>query len=268
VADVSRRLTLLQQVPSADLARASGRLSSAQRASEQVPTRQWRDSPERAEAAQELARLRLDRVQKLWDHGLIARQELEDATIGLRVATNDLENARRAAQAVATLTSAQTEQSDLQWRLARAEQAQRREVQRGELSAAIQHRDETALQVKIATDRLAAATIKASGPGVVTEVLARAGDQVYGGAALIRLAVLDPLLVEVQVAPSLINAIRPGQTATVTLPGAPTAQTPGTIVAVNPIPNRNGNHTVQVRFENKAGQLLAGQPAEVRFLAP
>jgi multidrug resistance efflux pump len=268
IAAFRRRLALLEQTPSADLARASGRVSTAQRESEQVPTRQWRDSPERAEAAHELARLKLERVQKLWDQGLVARQELDDAAIALRVAANDVENARRAARAGASLTSAQSEQSDLQWKLARAEQTQQRDAQRAELLAAMLRRDEVALQVKAATDRLARATITASSGGVVTEILAHAGDQVYGGTPLVRLAVLDPLLVEVQVTPALINALSPGEPAAVTLPGAPDEQTPGTILAVNPIPNRNGNHTVQVRFENKAGQLLTGQPAEVRFQIP
>jgi membrane fusion protein (multidrug efflux system) len=268
VADVRRRLGLLEQVPSAEFARATGNLASAQRASEQVPTRQWRDSPERAEAAQELARLRNQRLQKLWEQGLVARQDLDEAVIALRVAQNDVENARRAEQAVAALRTAQTEQSELQWQLARAEQAQQREVQKAELSAALLRRDEAALLVKGASARVAGATIKASSAGVVTEILAHAGDQVYGGVALVRLAVLDPLLVEVQVAPSLINALRPGQPASVTLPGTPAEQTSGRIVAVNPIPNRNGNHTVQVQFENTAGQLLTGQPAEVRFQTP
>jgi membrane fusion protein (multidrug efflux system) len=268
IAGVRRRLGILEQTPSADFARATGRLSAAQRNSEQVPTRQWRDSPERAEAAQELARLRIERVQKLWEQGLVARQELDDAAIGLRVAANDLENARRAAQAVAILGTAQTEQSELQWKLARAEQAQQRDAQHAELSAAMLRRDEAALQVKAASARVAGATIKASSAGVVTEMLVHAGDQVYGGAPLVRLAVLDPLLVEVQVAPALINALRPGQPATVLLPGTPLEQTPGKVVAVNPIPNRNGNHTVQVEFENAAGQLLTGQPAEVRFQTP
>jgi multidrug resistance efflux pump len=268
VADVRQRLALLRQVPAADFALASGRVSNAQRESEQVPTRQWRDSPERAEAAHELALLRFDRVKKLADQGLVARQEMEDAEISLRLAANDLQNARRAAQAVATLTTAQTEQSDLQWRLARAEQAQQRDAQRAELALAGLRREEAAIKLKAAADRLAGATLIASAPGVVTELLAHPGDQVYGGAPLIRLAVLNPLLVEVQVAPALINALRRGQIAAVTLPGTAGEQVPGAIAAVNPIPNRNGNHTVQVRFENPSGQLLAGQPAEVRFVLP
>jgi multidrug resistance efflux pump len=266
IADVRQRLAILRQIPAADFARATGRVSTAQRESEQVPTRQWRDSPERAEAAHDLARLRFDRVKKLADQGLVARQELEDAEISLRVAVNDLENARRAAQAVATLTNAQTEHSDLQWQLARAEQAQQREAQRAELAVAELRRDDALMKLNTATARLAGATIKASSPGVVTEILAHPGDQVYGGAPLIKLAVLDPLLAEVQVAPALINALRPGASAVVTLPGILAEQVSGTIAAVNPIPNRNGNHTVQVRFENRAGHLLAGQPAEVRFV--
>jgi multidrug resistance efflux pump len=266
IADVRQRLAVLRQIPAADFARATGRVSTAQRESEQVPTRQWRDSPERAEAAHDLARLRFDRVKKLADQGLVAQQELEDAEISLRVAANDLENARRAALAVATLTNAQAEHSDLQWRLARAEQAQQRENQRAELAVAGLRRDDALMKLNAATARLAGATITASSPGVVTELLAHPGDQVYGGAPLIRLAVLDPLLAEVQVAPALIDALRPGASAVVTLPGISAEQVSGTIAAVNPIPNRNGNHTVQVRFENRAGHLLAGQPAEVRFV--
>jgi multidrug resistance efflux pump len=268
VADVRQRLASLRQIPAADFARATGRVSMAQRESEQVPTRQWRDSPERAEAAHELARLRFDRVKKLADQGLVARQELEDAEISLRVAANDLENARRSAQAVALLSQAQTEQSDLQWKVARAEQVQQREAQRAELTLAELRREDASMKLEAMTDRLAGATIKASAPGVVTEVLAHPGDQVYGGAPLIRLAVLDSLLAQVEIAPSLVNALRVGATATITLPGVAAEQVPGTIAAVNPIPNRNGNHTVQVRFENRGGHLLAGQPAEVRFVLP
>jgi hypothetical protein len=81
-------------------------------------------------------------------------------------------------------------------------------------------------------------------------------------------AVLDVMLAEVQVAPSLINALRPGAPARVRLPGVPPTDAPGTIATVNPIPNRNGNHVVAVRFDNRAGRLLAGQVAEVRFTLP
>jgi multidrug resistance efflux pump len=268
IAEVRQRLATLRHVPAADFARATGRVATAQRESEQVPTRQWRDSPERAEASYELARLRFERMKKLADQGIVARQEFEDAEISLKVAANDLENARKSAQAVSVLTVAQTEQSDLQWKVARAEQIQQREAHRAELAVAELRREDAAAKLKMMAERLAGATITASGPGVVTELLAHPGDQVYGGAPLIRVAVLDSLLAEVQVAPTLINDLRVGSNASITLPGTLAAQVPGTISAVNPIPNRNGTHTVQVRFDNRDGYLLAGQPAEVRFVLP
>jgi multidrug efflux pump subunit AcrA (membrane-fusion protein) len=266
--EARRRLALLQTVPAAAYARASGRLSTAQRDSEQVPTRQWRDSPERADAAYDLAKSRAERLRKLFDQGLVARQEYEDAEIGLRVAANDVENAKRAAAAGATLRDAQSEQSDLQWQLARAEQQQQRAGRQGEVSLAQLRRDEAALKVKAATDRLAASTVTASTAGVIIELPARAGDLVYAGAPLARLAVLDPLLVDVQVAPALVNALHPDQPAIVRLPGLPVREVRGTVSSVNPMPNRNGNHDVQVRFANDSGALLAGQPAEVRFQVP
>jgi hypothetical protein len=97
---------------------------------------------------------------------------------------------------------------------------------------------------------------------------AHAGDQVYAGAPLARVAVLNPMVAEVQVAPALINALKPGAPARVRLPGLPPAEAAGTIATVNPMPNRNGNHVVTVRFDNGAGRLLAGQMAEVRFTLP
>jgi multidrug resistance efflux pump len=232
----------------------------------QVPTRQWRDSPERAQAAYDQARNRAQRMQKLADEGLVARQELEDAQIAMRVAQDDLNNALRAASAGSTLRTAQSEQTEVQLHLARAEREQQRVALLGEMQAAQILRDQAAHRLKTAEQRIEASTITASSAGVVVELAARTGDQVYAGAPLARVAVLDKMVAEVEVAPSLINALRPGAPAKVRLPGIPTVDAAGTIATVNPIPNRNGNHIVAVRFENNERRLLAGQIAEVRFL--
>ena len=90
----------------------------------------------------------------------------------------------------------------------------------------------------------------------------------YGGAPLARVAVLDVMIAEVQVAPALINALKPGAPARVRLPGLPPTDATGTIATVNPIPGRNGNHVVAVKFDNPHGRLLSGQAAEVRFVLP
>ena len=264
--DLQRRLALVNRTPAEQMARVAARLSTAERDVSQVPTRQWRDSPERAQAAYEQARNRAERMQKLADQGLIARQEMEDAQIAVRVAQDDLNNALRAATAGSTLRTAQSEQTEVQLQLARAEREQQRVALQGEIQAAQILRDQAAYRLKSAEQRIQASTITASSPGVVVELPARPGDQVYAGAPLARVAVLDKMVAEVEVASSLINALKPGAPATVRLPGIPTVDAAGTIATVNPIPNRNGNHVVTVRFENGERRLLAGQIAEVRFV--
>jgi multidrug resistance efflux pump len=266
LADLQRRLAVVNRTPAEAMARVAARLSTAERDVSQVPTRQWRDSPERAQAAYDQAKNRAERMQKLADQGLIARQEMDDAQIAVRVAQDDLNNALRAASAGTTLRTAQTEQTEVQLQLARAEREQQRVALQGEMQTAQILRDQAAYRLKAAEQRIQASTITATSPGVVVEMAARPGDQVFAGAALARVAVLDKMVAEVEVASSLINALKPGAPARVRLPGLPAVDAAGTIATVNPIPNRNGNHVVAVRFENGERRLLAGQVAEVRFI--
>lgn len=266
--DLGAKLATIDRTPVEELVLASARLSTAEREVTQVPTRQWRDSPERAQAAYDQATLHADRLQRLFDQGLIPRQEVEDAQIAARVAQDDLANARRAAAAGTTVRTAQSEHSDVQLRVARAEREQRRLDLRGELRTAQVLREQADYRLKIADGHIRACTVTASAPGVIIELPTHAGDQVYAGAPLARLAVLDRMIAEVQVATSLVNALRPGASARVRLPGFPPVDASGTIATVNPIPNRNGNHMVTVRFDNRTGRVLAGQIAEVRFILP
>lgn len=266
VEDVRRRLAMINRTPGEEMARATAKLSTAERDMSQVPTRQWRDSPERAQAAFDQARARADRLQKLFDQGLVSRQEMEDAQIGVRVADDDLANARKAAAASSSLRIAQSEQTDVQLQLARASREQQRVALTGELQGAQVLRDQAAYRLTSAEQRIKAATVTTSTAGVVVELPAHQGDQVYAGAPLARVAVLDVMMAEVQVAPSLVNALHPGSAARVRLPGMPPIDTAGTIATVNPMPGRNGNHVVSVKFDNPRGRLLAGQAAEVRFI--
>lgn len=266
--DIRRRLSALTRTPAEDMARAAAKLTTAERDMSQVPTRQWRDSPERAQASYDQATSRAQRMQKLFDQGLVARQEMEDAQIGVRVAEDDLNNARRAALAGSSLRTAQTEQTVVQLQLARASRDQQRIALQGEFQAAQVLREQADYRLRAADERIKASTVTATTAGVVVELPAHEGDQVYSGAPLARVAVLDVLLAEVQVAPSLINALKPGAPARVRLPGMPPTDATGTIATVNPIPNKNGTHLVSVKFGNPAGRLLAGQIAEVRFTLP
>ena len=119
--DLGAKLATIDRTPVEELVLASARLSTAEREVTQVPTRQWRDSPERAQAAYDQAKLHADRLQRLFDQGLIARQEVEDAQIAARVAQDDLVNARQAAAAGTLVRTAQSEHSDVQLRVARAD---------------------------------------------------------------------------------------------------------------------------------------------------
>ena len=100
------------------LSDATRRLAAAQRQMEQVPVRQWKDSPERAGASHEQAVVHQRRVEELWQKGMVSRQELDDASIALRIARNDLDTARQAAEASQRLASTQEEQGRLQAELA------------------------------------------------------------------------------------------------------------------------------------------------------
>ena len=57
---------------------ANAKLAIAQRNAENVPNRQAKDSPERAQAAYDQAVARERRVLRLLDGGIVSRQDLED----------------------------------------------------------------------------------------------------------------------------------------------------------------------------------------------
>lgn len=268
LADLQRRLRLIDQWPAEQSALASAKLAAAERDVAHVPTRQWRDSPERARAALEQASARAERMQKLAEQGLISRQDMEDAQIAMRLAQEDLNNALRAAAAGSMLRNVQSEQTELQVQLVRAEREQQRAALRGDMQAAAILRDQAAYRLNVAEQRLKASTLTASSAGVVVELLARPGDQTFTGTPVARVAVLDKMVAEVEVASSLINLLKPDGAAKIRLPGVPPVDVTATIATVNPIPNRNGNHAVAVRFDNADRRLLAGQVAEVRFILP
>jgi multidrug resistance efflux pump len=104
---------------SVQLADANARVARAQRQQQQVPTRQWRDSPERAGAAYDQALTNYNRTKQLFETGVIAKQELDARETELRIARDDLENAKRLADVSSKLDHDQTDQASLQARVTR-----------------------------------------------------------------------------------------------------------------------------------------------------
>ncbi len=238
----------------AQLADADARVAISQREEQLVPTRQWRDSPERAAAAYDQALLNYSRAQKLFEAGLIAQQEFDARGTELRMARDDLENAKRLAAVSTKLAHDQTDQANL-----------RAKVTREELQAQLRQAE---LDYERAKQQADATVVRATTAGVVSEIPVRLGDRVPGGAVLARLAELDRMIAEVPVAAQMISELRVGQSAQVGLSSPPPRKVEGRIRAINPLPSQNMTHIVEVEFDNPTLLLVAGQPAEVRFMKP
>lgn len=236
-----------------ELAEADARVAIAQRQEQLVPARQSRDSPERAAAAYDLALANFNRSKELYEAGILARQELDAKAAELRLARDDLENAKEAARASATLTRDQTEQVRLQAKITRAElQEQLRKAE---------------LAYQRATQQLDAMVVRATEAGVVSDIPVHLGDRITGGATLAQLAELRQMRAEVPVAAEMIRGLRVGQPARVRL-ALSQQEINGRIGVINPLPSSNMTHKVEVEFDNPTFLLLAGQPAEVSFVAP
>jgi HlyD family secretion protein len=250
---------------SATFAQSVGTLAVAQRQAEQVPGRQLRDSPERAQAALDQAKAKLARLQKLHAQGIVSDEELEDQSIAVRIAENDLENASQWRAAAAQLARAQEDQARLQTARSRADHKQLRDDYVVRLAQARGRAEQAGQRVNAARRMLENAVVRAITPGVVADVSVVVGDRPAAGTPVMVVANLDELLVDVPVASTLVNILRPGQEATVVLPTLPQQRVTGRITSINPIPAANMTHTIEVQFTNTSGALLSGQPAEVAF---
>jgi len=239
---------------SLQLAEANAHVAISQRQQQQVPTRQWRDSPERAGAAYDQALTNYNRTKQLFETGVIAQQELDARATELRMLRDDLDNAKRLADVSSKLEHDQTDQATLQAKVTR------------------EGWQEQLLQAKLKYERakqqVDGTVVRATQAGVVSEICVRLGDQIPGGTLLVRLAKLDRMIVEVPVAGKMISELKVGQPARVALPSSPPRQVEGRIRVINPLPSSNMTHAVEVEFENPALLLLAGQSAEVRFGTP
>jgi len=236
------------------LAEVNARMAVMQREEQQIPTRQWRDSPERATAVYELARNNYNRAKTLYEAGINSQQDLDARATELRIAQDDLENAKKLAGVSAQLEHGQSSQADLQAKVTRAElQELLRQAQ---------------VKYRRAKEQLEATVVRATESGVVSEIPIHLGDRIPSGSMLVCLAKLDHMIVEVPVAARMIGELKVGQPAQVALPSSPPRQVEGRVRVINPLPSANMTHVVEVEFDNPNLLLLAGQAAEVRFSKP
>ena len=245
----------------------TGELEVAARRTATIPTPQVRASTQRAQAAFDLAALKLQRVRQLHAQGLIARQEVDDAEIALRVAQDDLELSQRADKAFADAADVEASRARLRTELASA-QEQRERRQRSAALARARIRHERALATaKGFQERVAASRIEAPAAGAIADVRVSRGDVVPAGAVLARIADVARLTAEIQVPSEHVPRLRIGAPADVAISAASPLRARGVIRSIEPTPGANGTHRVVVAFTAPDDLILTGQAANVSFPA-
>lgn len=252
--DLSRRFT-----------NVTGELEVAARRTATIPTPQVRSSTERAQAALDLAAMKLDRARRLHKQGVIARQEVDDAEIAVRVAQDDVASAQRADKAFAEAADVEAARARLRAELATAQEA-REQRQRSAALARARIRHERALAAANAFEqRVASSRIEAARPGTIAEIRVSRGDVVSSGAVLARIADLAQLIAEVQVPSEHVLRLRIGAPASVSISAASPVSARGVIRSIEPTPGANGTHRVVVAFPAPGDLILTGQAANVSF---
>lgn len=167
--------------------------------------------------------------------------------------------------------------------LARSEQLLEREVVSSEEheQVILQHANARAALVKaeidldLASERLAEATVRAPTTGVVIEksveegqIISSATSQVTGGTTLMRMADLEELQVRTLVDETDIGRVHAGQEAGIVVDAYPSEHFTGTVLKVEPQAVIEQNVTtfpVLVRIPNDRGLLLPGMNCEVEI---
>jgi HlyD family secretion protein len=194
----------------------------------------WRPQMEQAETAVGQARIRVAQARRDW-------QDLRILAARGAIPRIEAQNARDALQA------ALLQQREAEARLRQLVARMRSEQQQATVGVA----SARAALVTLQTQR-AAARIVTPADGVVTEILARAGETLPPGAAIVRIARLDQMRVAVQLDEQYLGQVRVGQHARMATDAFPDRTFDGVVSRISPAvdPERG---TIQVTI----------QPAEV-----
>lgn len=221
---------------------------------------------ERAQAAYNAAVAREQRATALQAHGVFAREELEQAQVAVRAASDNLRLLRRESEAAAKLATAQALQSRTQAGLALAEQQRQRQERAGELVQTRLRQGEAETALARTKAQYGDITLRAPGQGLVAELGIRAGDRSVAGVPIVKLAIVDVMIVDVEVPSTVVNTVTRGQPVAVRVPESGQEYS-GRIRTIAPLPAKSGGHPIEVEFANPSSTLLAGRAADVLFSA-
>ena len=219
---------------------------------------------ERAQAVYNEAIAREQRAVALQAHGVSAREELEQAQVAVRAVSDSLRLLRRESEAAAKLAAAQALQSRTQAGIALAEQQRQRQERANELVQTRLRQRETEAALARTKTEYGDFTLRAPGQGLVAELGIRAGERPMAGAPIVKLATIDPMIVDVEVPPTVVNTIARGDPVVVRVSESG-QEFSGRVRTIAPLPGRTGGHPVEIEFANPSSTLLAGRAADVQF---
>lgn len=246
----------------------AAQLAMAERDVQQVPMRQAKDSPERAQAAFEQALLRVLRLEQLSAAGLVARQEVEEAQAAYRVAGDDLRNATRAAESAERLRAAEETNTRARRSQSLADQQRQLAEQQTALQQARLNLTQVQMRYEGVNAKAADEFIRAPRAGTILELPMHAGDRLTAGAIVARLASIDPMTIDIDVAPLVVNTLKVGDAARVAVSSMNLTGQTARVRSIGPLPAENGKYPVQLTLTNPKRARLAGQTAEVTLVVP
>jgi multidrug resistance efflux pump len=255
VAAVDERIRALTAAASAQ----RGRVAFAQHEADKFPASG--DDERAAQTAYEQAIQHERQINQQMAQGGAGLQELEEAQVTVRVAADNLTNARHRGEAEHTLEAAQAEQARLDGELTIASNERARAADALQASRAVQEQTEAA--VETAADRAEAAIIAAPAGGIVSAVGVVAGDRVAAGATVVEIAAMDRLVAELQVPAAVVNTLTRGQAARLHVDG--NGAYDARVSSIAPLPTPDGMHVVELEVPNPGGVLIAGHAARVEF---
>ena len=192
---------------------------------------------------------------------------MEDARFEVTMAADDLVNAKKAAEAASRVHAAEQTQARARQDLSVAEQRRQLALQQAELREASFTLQEAKLRYDTARAVMGDAFVRAARAGAVLEIPVHAGDRVPAGTLLAKIAPVDPVEVDVDVAPNVVNLLQTGAMAKVDVPAVKLIDADARIRSIAPLPGEDGRYSVQLTLANPTRTRLAGQTAHVKLFA-
>ena len=185
----------------------------------------------------ENAKAKLERLYALFARKLVSKPEVESAQNEYADALRRYESSRETLERKITLKDSETRMAEARYNAARARLAAVAAGGSGgsRLQVALAQLRQAEAEVDRATQNLEQSIIKAPIAGVVTDVTAQAGNKVYEGRALAKIADIARVRVQADLSPGLLPFVHVGQKAKVTVNSVPPATVESNVARIKTV---------------------------------